>query len=59
MPNARSLVDSRVLAINIMSTFVHNEPTSLTIIQENNLPETFYNAIEAGIEPVIEVRLYN
>jgi E3 ubiquitin-protein ligase HUWE1 len=39
-----------------MSTFVHNEPTSLTIIQENNLPETFYNAIEAGIEPAIEVR---
>ncbi|KAF6760270.1 hypothetical protein DFP72DRAFT_1097039 [Ephemerocybe angulata] len=42
-------------AINIMSTFVHNEPTSLTIIQENNLPETFYNAIEAGIEPAMEV----
>jgi E3 ubiquitin-protein ligase HUWE1 len=45
------------LAINIMSTFVHNEPTSLTIIQENGLPETFYSAIEAGIEPSIEVSL--
>lgn len=42
-------------AINIMATFVHNEPTSLTIIQENNLPEIFYNAIETGIEPAIEV----
>lgn len=39
-----------------MATFVHNEPTSLTIIQENNLPEIFYNAIETGIEPAIEVR---
>ncbi|KAH9485384.1 E3 ubiquitin-protein ligase ptr1 [Psilocybe cubensis] len=43
------------LAINIMSTFVHNEPTSLAIIQEAGLPETFYNAIEIGIEPSIEV----
>ncbi|KDR75882.1 hypothetical protein GALMADRAFT_248624 [Galerina marginata CBS 339.88] len=43
------------LAINIMSTFVHNEPTSLTIIQEAGLPEIFYKAIEIGIEPAIEV----
>ncbi|EAU91398.2 Huwe1 protein [Coprinopsis cinerea okayama7 len=42
-------------AINIMTTFVHNEPTSLTIIQEAGLPEAFYNTIEAGIEPAIEV----
>lgn len=44
-----------VEAINIMSTFVHNEPTSLAIIQEAGLPETFYKAIEVGIEPYIEV----
>lgn len=38
-----------------MATFVHNEPTSLGIIQEAGLPEAFYKAIEAGIEPSIEV----
>lgn len=43
------------LAINIMATFVHNEPTSLSIIQEAGLPESFYKAIETGIEPSIEV----
>ncbi|PFH51493.1 hypothetical protein AMATHDRAFT_58882 [Amanita thiersii Skay4041] len=43
------------IAINIMATFVHNEPTSLAIIQEAGLPEAFYNAIEMGLEPVIEV----
>ncbi|KAJ7647304.1 hypothetical protein FB45DRAFT_975025 [Roridomyces roridus] len=43
------------LAINIMATFVHNEPTSLAIIQEAGLPEAFYTAIEAGLEPAIEV----
>ncbi|KAG6874485.1 hypothetical protein C0995_010395 [Termitomyces sp. Mi166 len=43
------------LAINIMATFVHNEPTSLPIIQEAGLPETFYEAVEAGLEPSIEV----
>ena len=44
-------------AINIMATFVHNEPTSLGIIQEAGLPEAFYKAIEAGLEPSIEVTL--
>lgn len=48
--------DVSVPAINIMATFVHNEPTSLAIIQEAGLPETFYRAIEVGIEPAIEVR---
>ncbi|KAF9012343.1 hypothetical protein BDQ17DRAFT_1232733 [Cyathus striatus] len=43
------------IAINIMATFVHNEPTSLAIIQEVGLPESFYKAIESGIEPAIEV----
>ncbi|KAJ7188201.1 hypothetical protein C8R46DRAFT_1341056 [Mycena filopes] len=43
------------LAINIMATFIHNEPTSLAIIQEAGLPETFYTAIEVGLEPAIEV----
>ncbi|KAF9460708.1 hypothetical protein BDZ94DRAFT_1323842 [Collybia nuda] len=43
------------LAINIMATFVHNEPTSLAIIQEAGLPEAFYKTIESGLDPVIEV----
>ncbi|KAF7288667.1 hypothetical protein HMN09_01372700 [Mycena chlorophos] len=43
------------LAINIMATFIHNEPTSLAIIQEAGLPEVFYHAIEVGLEPAIEV----
>ncbi|KAJ7497325.1 hypothetical protein FB451DRAFT_1550225 [Mycena latifolia] len=43
------------LAINIMATFIHNEPTSLSIIQEAGLPEAFYTAIEVGLEPAIEI----
>ncbi|KAH7888738.1 hypothetical protein F5I97DRAFT_2004510, partial [Phlebopus sp. FC_14] len=43
------------LAMNIMATFVHNEPTSLPIIQEGGLPQIFYQAIETGLEPAIEV----
>ncbi|KIJ18752.1 hypothetical protein PAXINDRAFT_167299 [Paxillus involutus ATCC 200175] len=43
------------LAMNIMATFVHNEPTSLPTIQEAGLPQVFYQAIETGVEPVIEV----
>jgi E3 ubiquitin-protein ligase HUWE1 len=43
------------VGINIMATFIHNEPTSLAIIQEAGLPEAFYAAIEAGLEPAIEV----
>jgi len=38
-----------------MATFVHNEPTSLTIIQEIGLPETFYKVVESGVEPSFEV----
>lgn len=38
-----------------MATFVHNEPTCLTVIQEAGLPEVFYNVIEEGLEPIIEV----
>ncbi len=41
-----------------MSLFVHNEPTSLTILQEAKLPDTFYDAIENGIEPALEVNAF-
>lgn len=43
------------LAMNIMATFIHNEPTSLATIQEAGLPQVFYRVIEAGLEPVIEL----
>lgn len=43
------------LAINIMATFIHNEPTCLPVIQEAGLPEAFYTVVENGSEPVIEV----
>lgn len=43
------------LAINQMSTIIHSEPTSLAILQEAELPETFYDAVEAGIEPAFDV----
>ncbi|PCH43593.1 hypothetical protein WOLCODRAFT_75349 [Wolfiporia cocos MD-104 SS10] len=53
----RSIFGPSVLpiAINIMATFVHNEPTCLAVIQEAGLPEAFYRVVEAGLEPVIEV----
>ncbi|KZS98333.1 hypothetical protein SISNIDRAFT_546300 [Sistotremastrum niveocremeum HHB9708] len=43
------------LAINAMATFVHNEPTYLPVIQEAGLPTSFYDAVEGGLEPSIEV----
>lgn len=56
---SRQNVSELGTAINIMATFVHNEPTSLVIIQEAGLPEAFFNSIEMGLEPSIEVRLRN
>lgn len=44
-----------LLAIHVMATFVHNEPTSLGVLQEAQLPEAFYRAVESNIEPSIEV----
>ena len=46
---------THLVAINIMLTFVHNEPTSLTVLQENKLPDAFYDAIEEEIEPSLDV----
>lgn len=43
------------IAINIMASFVHNEPTSLTILQECGIPQAFYDAIDKGIESANEV----
>ncbi|CAO1614110.1 unnamed protein product [Sympodiomycopsis kandeliae] len=38
------------LAINIVATFIHNEPTSLTILQEKKVPELFFDLVETDIE---------
>lgn len=38
-----------------MASFVHNEPTSLTILQECGVPDAFYNAIDKGLESANEV----
>lgn len=43
------------LAILITSTFVHNEPTSLAILQEAKIPDVLFDAIEADIEAHWEV----
>ncbi|ODN73426.1 hypothetical protein L202_07951 [Cryptococcus amylolentus CBS 6039] len=43
------------LAINTMATFVHNEPTSLSILQEMQLPQTLYDELENDIPPSSEV----
>ncbi|GAA6015032.1 hypothetical protein JCM10207_008710 [Rhodosporidiobolus poonsookiae] len=34
------------LVTNISATFVHNEPTSLSTLQEAKLPEAFYDSLE-------------
>lgn len=43
------------LAINMMSTLIHSEPTSLVILQEAGLPEALYDAIDSEIEPAFDV----
>jgi E3 ubiquitin-protein ligase HUWE1 len=43
------------LAVNIMSTFIHNEPTSLTILQEQNLPRSFLTASKRPLAVSAEV----
>ncbi|KAJ1929022.1 E3 ubiquitin-protein ligase tom1 [Tieghemiomyces parasiticus] len=38
-----------VYTVNILAAFVHNEPTSLAILQEINLPQTFLKAVKRGL----------
>ncbi|MCO5612178.1 hypothetical protein L7F22_066440 [Adiantum nelumboides] len=42
-------------AINVMATFVHNEPTSLAVVQEKKLPEAFVRFVEDDIEASYDV----
>jgi E3 ubiquitin-protein ligase HUWE1 len=43
------------LAINIMATIVHNEPTSLGILQEAQLPQTLYEVLDEKMPDAFEV----
>lgn len=43
------------LAVNIMSTFIHNEPTSLSILQEAQLPNAFLIACQRPLSISAEV----
>ncbi|KAJ3313756.1 hypothetical protein HDV04_001560 [Boothiomyces sp. JEL0838] len=43
------------LAVNIMSTFIHNEPTSLSILQENQVISAFLNAANQELPVSAEV----
>lgn len=40
------------LAVNIMSTFIHNEPTCLSILQEAKLPKTFLEVVTSPHLPI-------
>ncbi|GAA5961735.1 hypothetical protein JCM21900_000844 [Sporobolomyces salmonicolor] len=43
------------LVTNIAATFIHNEPTHLTTVQEAKVPEAFYDALEGEIPASIDV----
>ncbi|RIA89170.1 hypothetical protein C1645_825193 [Glomus cerebriforme] len=43
------------LAINIIATFIHNEPTSLPIMQEAKLPQTFLQSVMKEIPASVDV----
>nr|CAG8455076.1 13988_t:CDS:10 [Entrophospora candida] len=42
-------------AINLIATFIHNEPTSLPIMQESKLPQTFLKSIINDIPASVDV----
>jgi E3 ubiquitin-protein ligase HUWE1 len=43
------------ISINIMATFIHNEPNSLNILQEAKIPQAFLNAINSSMPVSAEV----
>jgi E3 ubiquitin-protein ligase HUWE1 len=42
-------------AMNTMATFVHNEPTSLSVLQELGLPQALYTQLEQEYASTHEV----
>ncbi|KAJ9091815.1 hypothetical protein QFC20_007546 [Naganishia adeliensis] len=43
------------LAIHVTAAFVHNEPTSLSILQEMKLPDALYDALERNRQASFEI----
>ncbi|GAA5804113.1 hypothetical protein HPULCUR_009599 [Helicostylum pulchrum] len=43
------------LVVNVTTTFIHNEPTSLSVLQEIKLPQTFLNTFLEYDQPDCEV----
>ncbi|OZJ01676.1 hypothetical protein BZG36_05393, partial [Bifiguratus adelaidae] len=43
------------LAVNTMATFIHNEPTSLPILQEAGLSQAFLKSVKADIPAHVDV----
>jgi E3 ubiquitin-protein ligase HUWE1 len=50
------LRNALTVAITLLSSFVHNEPTSLAVLQELQIPQVLYMTLEQGIPPSFEVR---
>ncbi|KAF9960631.1 hypothetical protein BGZ70_008530 [Mortierella alpina] len=44
-------------AINTMTSFIHNEPTSLAILQEAKIPQTLLASLSKGIPPSNDVAM--
>lgn len=44
-----------IIAINVLATFVHNEPTSLSVLQDQQLPQTLYQELEKGVPASFDV----
>lgn len=38
-----------------MASFIHNEPTSLSILQEQKLPQTLFSVMESTVPDTFEV----
>jgi E3 ubiquitin-protein ligase HUWE1 len=45
------------LVVNVTTTFIHNEPTSLSVIQEIQVPQTFLKVFNSYDTPSFEVLL--
>jgi hypothetical protein len=46
---------SLTLAINMLGTFIHNEPTSLSVLQDQGLPQILYEVLSNSVPASYEV----
>lgn len=51
------MINIECLAMNIMATFIHNEPMTFSVLQEKNIPSTFLNLVGLDIPPSPDVIL--